>query len=159
MDAALKKHLQQVLKKPITTVQSVSGGSISNAYKITTPNKPYFVKTNTTPNALNLFKTEALSLKLINNTKTIKTPEVIGYGCFKDTAFLLLEFIETKPPSETDFKTLGLQLAKLHQTDHDYFGLKYNNHIGSLPQYNKQSSSWTDFYITQRLQPQCIILK
>ena len=101
-----------------------------------------------------MFQTEAYGLQLINDTNTIKTPEVLACNTFHNSAFLLMECIESKSPSSKDFKKFGHQLAKLHKNTSENFGLNQNNFIGSLPQSNTQHNTWLDFYTSERLLPQ-----
>ena len=154
MDSIFIKHIETILNKKVTQLTSVSGGDISQAFKIETLSESYFLKVNRTPNALNMFQSEAYGLQLIYNTNTIKTPEVLACDRHQNFAFLLTEFIESKSPSSKDFKNLGHKLAKLHQYSSKSFGLDQNNFIGSLPQSNKTHNSWLDFYISERLLPQ-----
>lgn len=154
MNSEFKAYLSTLLKQPIQNMHPVSGGDISQAYKINTPKYSYFIKVNTSHEALNMFQAEALALETIQNTQTIKTPEVLFCDTFQITSFLILEFIETKSPSHLDLKTLGIQLAKLHQNTAERFGFEHNNFIGSLPQRNQPNASWVDFYIKERLLPQ-----
>ena len=159
MDSVFIKHIETILNKKVTQLTSVSGGDISETFKIETSTKSYFLKVNNTPNALSMFKAEAYGLQLINDTKSIKTPEVIAYDSYQNTSFLLLEFIESKSPSTEDFKKLGHQLAKLHKNTSENFGLNQNNFIGSLPQSNKQHNTWLDYYTSERLLPQLELAK
>ncbi len=154
MNHDLKSHLSNHLNETITKVSSVSGGDISEAYKINTPTNTYFLKLNNASNALSLFKAEAKGLQLINNTNIIKAPQVLAYDAFQDSAFLLMAFIESKSPSPKDFKKLGAQLGKLHKCTSEDFGLNHDNFIGSLPQSNQQYKHWVDFYTYERLLPQ-----
>jgi len=158
MNSELQEYISNILSETIIETHSVSGGDISEAFKITTSNKNYFLKINSCE-TLYMFQTEASALKHINDTKTIKTPEVFVVDTFEDHAFLLMEFIESKVPSSTDFKTLGLQLATLHNYSSNYFGWEHDNFIGTLPQSNNQNASWYDFYIHQRLKPQLKLAK
>ncbi|KJD33232.1 fructosamine kinase [Tamlana sedimentorum] len=159
MNAAFLNHIASVLNQPIINYAPVSGGDISEAFKIDTTAKSYFLKTNTSGHAQNMFQTEKLGLETIKNTNTIAVPELFACGNLGKTAFLLMEFIGAKTPSETNFKTLAEHLAKLHKTSADNFGLITNNFIGSLPQQNKFHKHWTDFYINQRLLPQLNLAK
>tara|TARA_R110002049_G_scaffold25972_2_gene90810 strand:- start:44012 stop:44872 length:861 start_codon:yes stop_codon:yes gene_type:complete len=159
MNNDLKNYLSYYLKETITNMSSVHGGDISKAYHIDTSKNSYFLKANTTPTASNMFQTEAYGLQLIRETNTIKTPKVIACDTFRNSAFLLMEFIENKSPSLKDFKNLGHQLAKLHQCTTEDFGLNKDNFIGSLPQSNTQHKTWLDFYITERLLPQLELAK
>ncbi|UKM64719.1 fructosamine kinase family protein [Flavobacteriaceae bacterium GSB9] len=150
----LKTYLSDLLNQKITKISSVSGGDISSAYKIETDKQSFFLKANSNSNALDMFNIEAKGLKAIQNTYTIKTPQILACSSFKNQAFILMEFVDSKQASANDFENLGYQLAKLHQYHDEYFGLNHDNFIGSLPQRNSQHQSWTDFYIKERLLPQ-----
>ncbi|WP_338731003.1 fructosamine kinase family protein [Mangrovimonas cancribranchiae] len=154
MEQAFFKHIENKLSAKINSITSVSGGDISSAFRIITSDQSFFLKTNTVLNALNMFQTEAEALKTIANTNTISTPKVIDCSKFENISFLLMEFIESKSPSSKDFKTLGKQLAQLHQNTNPYFGLEQDNFIGSLKQSNKPTNSWNLFYVNERLFPQ-----
>ncbi|RSK39315.1 fructosamine kinase family protein [Mangrovimonas spongiae] len=154
MNEAFLKHIENSLSAKIKSMTSVSGGDISSAFKIITSDQSYFLKTNTASNTLNMFQTEAEALKTIAHTNTIATPKVLDYSKFENISYLLLEFIESKSPSSKDFKTLGKQLATLHQKTNSYFGLQKDNFIGSLKQPNKPTNSWNTFYVNKRLLPQ-----
>ncbi|WP_248723909.1 fructosamine kinase family protein [Seonamhaeicola sp. ML3] len=154
----LKKHLGNILYENIENLQPISGGDISQAYRIDTNNSSYFLKLNGA-DKLNMFKTEAYGLELIAKTNTIKTPKILAFDVFENSAFLLMEFVESKSPTAQDFKALGKQLAALHQCTSESFGLDTNNFIGSLTQSNNQHESWTDFYIDERLIPQLDLAK
>ncbi len=159
MNAGFKTYLSDLLNESIEHISSVSGGDISLAYKISTANSDYFLKINNAPDALTMFQTEVYGLQTIAKTYTIKTPEVTAYDMFEDSAFLLLEFIESKSPTSEDFGLLGTQLAHLHQCTSERFGLDNDNFIGRLPQPNSHHKTWTDFYTCERLQPQLELAK
>ncbi|MDD7884849.1 fructosamine kinase family protein [Flavivirga sp. 57AJ16] len=159
MNKDLKTHLSSLLNESITKISALHGGDISNAYRIETPNNGYFLKLNKALNAARMFQTEVYGLQLIRKTNTIKTPGVIACDTFQDSAFLLMEFIENKSPSPTDFKNLGHQLAQLHTCTSEYFGLDRDNFIGSLQQSNKPNTTWLEFYATERLLPQLELAK
>ncbi|MGJ5641595.1 fructosamine kinase family protein [Formosa sp. S-31] len=154
MDKEFISHISTRLHTSITSIHSVTGGDISSAFKIITPNKNYFLKTNSASNALHMFESEAGALETIANTNAMSTPDVIDYSTFQNTSYLLLEYIEGKSPTQKNFKILGEQLAELHQNTNSYFGLKQDNFIGSLKQFNKPSDSWNAFYVNERLYPQ-----
>lgn len=155
----LKQHLSKILEENIVNMSSVSGGDISQAYRIETTNNNYFLKLNSAPNALTLFQTERYGLECIAKTNTIKTPKVIACKSFEGSAFLLMEFVASKSPASGDFKVLGEQLATLHQCTSDRFGLDQDNFIGKLPQSNTQHNTWVGFYTYERLLPQLHLAK
>ncbi len=159
MDATFKNHISSLLNETILSVIPVSGGDISKSFKINTSKKSYFIKTKHSRNALTMFQAEVYALGLIQNTNTIQTPEVLICDTFQEFSFLVMEFIETKLPSNIDFENLGIKLAELHQNTSDTFGLTQNNFIGSLFQSNKPNTSWVEFYTQERLLPQLQLAK
>ena len=159
METTFKKHISSLLNVPVNNIQSVSGGDISKAYKIDTPNNSYFLKTNSGANAFKMFQAESYGLQLIKDTNTLKTPKVLVCDTFQNTSILLMEFIESKSPSNDDYEKLGLKLAELHQYTSEYFGLHLDNFIGSLPQSNKPHKNWVNFYANERMLPQLKLAK
>lgn len=151
------KHLENLLSEKIEIFEPVSGGDISKAYKIETSNEFFFIKINTSTNAFDMFQKEVKGLHLIKQTQTIKTPKVIAFNNFNQTTYLILEYIETKPPSTHDFRVLGEQMAKLHQCTSENFGLVTDNYIGRLKQSNSIKNNWLDFYVEERLNPQLVL--
>ena len=155
-----KEHIAQALGSPISKVNTVSGGDISQAYCVHTSTQRFFLKVNESAIALEMFLAEKKGLESINLAKTIKAPEVLHCGQYKSSSFLLMEFIESKKPTSKEFETLGHQLADLHTFSvGDSFGWKQDNYIGSLPQSNKNHPDWTLFYAHERLLPQLKMAK
>lgn len=146
-------HLPIILNNRIRSVQPVTGGDISSAYKIETLGKIYFLKLNLA-SALHMFLKEAEALKTIATTNTISTANVIDVGSFENNSYLLMDFIESKSPSNKDMALLGKQLANLHLNKSKTFGFNTDNFIGTLPQSNTTHQNWLDFYIEERLAPQ-----
>jgi fructosamine-3-kinase len=153
MEQNFLNHLKDILNIRIRNVQPVTGGDISSAYKIETSGKIYFLKLNEA-SSLNMFLKEVEALKIIATTNTINTPNVINVGSFENNSYLLMDFIESKTPSNQDMALLGEQLAQLHLKTSDAFGFDTVNFIGTLPQSNKKHNKWVDFYIEERLLPQ-----
>lgn len=73
---------------------------------------------------------------------------------FSDVPFLLMEFIEPGPGSDESSLQFGRQLATLHQTSAECFGLDHDNYIGRLPQSNRRHRDWNAFFIAERIEPQ-----
>jgi len=101
-----------------------------------------------------MFLAEAEGLKLLGQAGAVRVPSVIAHGAAGMEQFLLLEWIDRGQTDTFTQGLLGRQLAGLHGHSHKSFGLEYDNYIGSLPQKNTFCSFWTDFYVSQRLQPQ-----
>ena len=150
----IKTRLEEILNSPIDSTAPVSGGSINEAYKITTGQADYFLKLNrSAPN--DFFEKEAEGLKLLNSAdSTLRIPEVIASEAPTDSrpGFLLMEFIHEGRTG--DSFAFGAELAKLHQTASETFGLDSDNYIGSLPQSNNRHNAWSTFFTEERINPQ-----
>lgn len=150
----LIKHISQLTNKEFETMLPVSGGSISSAYILKWNEGAYFLKVNTSSEAFDMFMAEEKGLQAIEETQSIAVPEVHHVDMYDNIAFLLMDYIESKPANAIDYKALGTQLAKLHLNYKDKFGFTSNNFIGSLPQSNTQHAHWTSFYWHERIAPQ-----
>ncbi|MDZ7683445.1 MAG: fructosamine kinase family protein [Fodinibius sp.] len=153
---SVQQHIQQSVRQKIQSTQSVSGGSINRAAKVTlSDDTSYFLKWNTTAEP-HMFKVEEKGLQLLRSADTsLRIPEVLVSGQTDDgTGFLLQEFISegnSKPNSAQHF---GQALAALHRHQEERYGLDHDNVIGRLPQSNSWHDNWTDFFIEQRMKPQ-----
>jgi fructosamine-3-kinase len=147
----IKSKIEVHFNEKIINFKSQSGGDINDAAIITVESEvSYFLKWNTNASP-SMFHTEAKGLKLLSDAKTsILIPLVILSG--KD--FLLLSVIEAGTKSANSDLEFGMELAKLHQCSASEFGLEYDNFIGKLPQSNSSHKEWSDFFITERIEPQ-----
>lgn len=112
----------------------------------------FFLKWNN--NASDLFYKESLGLRLLGDFRIIGVPEVISRGKTKMYDFLCIEYVEKGLSSAKYWRNMGEQLASLHLVSQNRFGLYFDNHIGKLHQCNAESSSWSDFFVQNRLMPQ-----
>ncbi len=157
MKAALKKELEKTLQErgllnsPIKKIQRLYGGSINNAYALQCGRPSYFIKFNERGRYPGMFASEIKGLNLLRQTNALRIPEVICQGELIDQSFLLLEYIEAGNKEPPFWEIFGRSLAKLHQNHSDSFGLDHSNYIGSLPQSNKVHTSWSNFFIEERL--------
>jgi len=147
-------HLNSELNITIQNTHSISGGSINQAVKISDGRDDYFLKWNhNAPDGF--FEKEASGLKLLRSAGTsLRIPEVIAAGRSSETnpGFLLMEYVDEE--KNGDSFAFGAELAKLHQTNADKFGLDSDNYIGSLPQSNTRHESWDSFFVNERINPQ-----
>ena len=135
-------------------ISPVSGGDIASAFLLKTTEEQFFVKMLLKPEALNMFQVEKAGLDAIRNSNTVRTPEVYFCEAIENGAFLLMEYVESKKPTDNELALLGKQLAELHQSEASLFGWDRDNYIGSLPQSNTQHPNWAQFYVRERLIPQ-----
>ncbi|EAR02829.1 fructosamine kinase family protein [Maribacter sp. HTCC2170] len=155
ISSSFKHHLEHVLGCPITRFEPVSGGDISKAFCIYTATNRFFSKINQSDLAKEMFLTEKLSLDSINQTNTIKAPEVIHLGQHHDGSYIIMEYVESKSPSSKEMEAFGHQLAAMHKYEiGSSFGREQDNFIGTLQQSNKKHSDWVQFYVGERLLPQ-----
>lgn len=148
LSAQLKRELR------IFDIQSISGGSINMAVKVSTKAGNFFVKWNDAHKYPDMFKKETRGLKLLESTGALKIPKVIGKDEVGEHAFLILEFLDQGNIHADFWNRFGSSLAKIHQNTHTLFGLDHDNYIGSLYQSNKQHENWISFFSEERIQPQ-----
>lgn len=150
----IEKEIQKSTRKQaeIIHTESVHGGDIHAAFKVITKENTYFLKTSEgiPPH---LFKKEFNGLQLLKKKNVIAIPKPIAYGTAGKHEFLLLEFIEKKSADSHFWETFAKKIAALHQCTAETFGFQEDNYIGPLPQPNSPYARWSDFYISQRLQP------
>jgi len=157
--SSLQSVIQQKLKHHFPSLNSsmdftpVGGGSINQTWRLSFSNHSLFCKINSASKFPRLFQKEMHGLELIKKQNIIKVPDVIDCFEFEGNQILLLEWINSGERTENFWKKFGEQLAALHQITNDYFGLNEDNYMGSVPQSNKASGNWIDFFIEQRLQP------
>ena len=90
----------------------------------------------------------------MEQTNTIKVPEVYQVGIAEGMSYLLMEAISPGPKTPGSMTRLGEALALMHKSSADQFGFDSDNYIGSLPQSNSWHTDWADFYVNERLIPQ-----
>ena len=155
----LINYISHITNKEFHAIQPLSGGSISSAYLLKWDKGTYFLKANSNSDALEMFMAEQKGLQAIEETATIAVPKVHEVGMHNGTAFILMDYVESKSANTNDYKSLGTQLAKLHLKHKAKFGFISDNFIGSLPQSNKQYSDWANFYWHERIAPQLKLAK
>ena len=157
MLATVPSEIQDFLKEEdilVSGFKSSSGGCINNGGKLESNKGTYFVKWNDAHKFPGMFEAESKGLDILHKAEAIRIPDPIAVGTADQHSFIIMEFIEHGAPALNFFETMGRQLAVLHSTTNENFGLDHNNYIGSLPQSNSPHSEWSDFFIVQRLDPQ-----
>ena len=152
---AIRDRISQHFAGGNSTIQfqSIGGGSINQAYKVSFANKTLFCKINSATKFPHLFQRESSGLELIRKQGIIQAAEV--FDCFEVNGMqiLLLKWIHEGERSESFWKMFGEQLAALHHITAVDFGLDEDNFMGSVPQSNRPSVDWTNFFVEQRLNP------
>lgn len=132
----------------------VSGGCINNGGKVTIGKSTHFLKWNDLKKYPGMFEAESKGLSLLALSNALSIPQVIFVGSAHHYQFLLLQFIEHGVQRGSYWDHFGRRLAVMHKTSDATFGLDHDNYIGSLRQHNNQSSTWVEFFATQRLMRQ-----
>jgi protein-ribulosamine 3-kinase len=148
----LETHFRKQFQ--IYSAENVSGGCINECFRLNTSKGLFFLKLNEAAAFPGMFDAEMQGLKLLASTKEIRVPVVYETGIVDTTAFLFTEFVERGSTLTDSSRNFGRKLAALHQHSAGYFGLEYDNYIGSLPQQNTRTEKWPDFFVQSRLIPQ-----
>jgi protein-ribulosamine 3-kinase len=128
----------------------IGGGCIHSAYALEGNNGRFFIKLNH-PGCAAMFDTEALALKEIAATRTVKVPQPVCHGVAGTSAYLVLEWLSLGRGHSRSEHLLGQQLAALHRPEQPYYGWAQDNFIGATPQSNTPSNEWATFWKQERL--------
>ena len=157
MNESLQRHLEENLGKRIYRSRPVSGGDINHASMLEMDDgSAYFLKYHSGSDA-DMFEKEKRGLRLLrHHSNGIIVPEVIAVGFAEgpNVGYLVMEFIQSGTPDSAFYQKFGSNLAALHKVTNENFGLDHDNYIGRLPQSNRRHSSWAEFFIQERLEPQ-----
>lgn len=153
-EPGLTQELEKVLKGEIQETTVVRGGDINDAALLQlTDGRKFFLKTNDEAPP-GMFEVEAQGLSFLraglDPAAPLVVPEVVAWG----SSFLLLEYLEPRRVAGDQEEALGRGLAALHQNGPDRFGLEHDNFIGTLPQDNRPTATWAEFYGERRLRAQ-----
>jgi fructosamine-3-kinase len=154
-------HISQVTGQSFQAShhRPVGGGSINQAYALLDGNQAYFVKVNQV-SCIAMFEAEALGLRKIAETQTIRVPQSICWGMEGSSAYIVLEWMDLGYGTHHAWQAMGHNLAAMHRVTSDSgFGWDLNNTIGSTPQINTWTTNWTEFFIEHRLHYQFQLAK
>lgn len=145
-------------ERAISSFKAVSGGCINNGLKVTTKgfntsSEIFFIKYND-ESVGDLFDQEITGLQTLRKHSGFTVPEVISSGIHGTRRYLILEWIDSKPPKSNFWEEFGAKLALMHRQTDESFGFGSNNYIGKLPQNNDRKENWIDFFIENRLEAQ-----
>lgn len=129
---------------------TLGGGCINSAFRLSDGRRDYFVKTNRATLA-DMFEAEAAGLAAMAETGTLRVPEPVCHGVTGDTAYLVIEYIAPGRRGAESWALAGERLAAMHRHSADRFGWQRDNTIGATPQPNAWHADWTAFWRDRRL--------
>ncbi|MFZ6010650.1 MAG: fructosamine kinase family protein [Bacteroidota bacterium] len=150
----IAKEIEASLGLRVQNFSGIIGGCINQGGRLKTSDGDFFLKWNDAKKFPGMFAAEARGLKILQQPRAIRIPDVIYVTEATPYQFILLEWIEQRSRLNTYWTTLGSQLATLHRHSCATFGLDHDNYIGSLLQCNQPATNWIDFFIRHRLQAQ-----
>jgi fructosamine-3-kinase len=147
----IKTKIEVKLRSKIKNFTSLSGGCISNAFRIIMEDaKQYFLKFNSSISN-DMFIKEAHGLMELEKANAVRIPKVLSY----DEDYILLELIASASKKKNFFEDFGRSFAEMHKCSSETFGFYENNYIGSNSQMNipdeKEKTDWTAFYFNKRI--------
>lgn len=144
-----REWIKQLPLKNIISYKPVAGGDINLAYQVKTTNAVYFMKVQP-HHSKHYFDHEKRGLREIAKAG-VNTLTPIYSGQINGDAYLLLNWLESDVGDQAD---LGRLVAKLHLHHNDQFGFGDQYDTKILHKDNHWNSSWTDFYLNQRIMPE-----
>lgn len=151
----LEHHISTASQRPfrLTEYRPVSGGCINQGYRLDgSDGSRWFVKLNRASD-LAMFEAEALALRQMAATQTIRVPQPLCKGIAGNQAFLVLEWLDLGGHDSQAWREMGCQLAQMHRRalSSQGYGWDRNNTIGATPQLNDWSDDWAQFWGDRRL--------
>jgi len=152
----LSKHISQHTGQSFEILhrESLGGGCINTAYRVSDGHLHYFVKLNGIEHRL-MFETEMLALQELVELAPVRVPTPICYGHYESQTYLVLEHLALS--GQPDAALLGQQLAAMHRIRSAQFGWHRDNVIGATPQQNTLTHNWIDFWREHRMRPQLLL--
>ncbi len=152
IEKILKIHVQEDVS--MEEFQFFYGGNFNLAVRVKLKSGEFFIKWNQGDHH-GLFEAEAKNLQLLEQTKTIQVPQVIGVGAIEEKEYLMMECIPTGGIKANYWEDFGHKLAQMHQkSSNEGHGLAYTNYLGAAEQKNDWNLNGVDFFIENRLKSQ-----
>lgn len=133
---------------------SLAGGDINEVYLVSVASEKFVLKMNDAKRFPQMFEAERKGLEVLRKVEAIRIPKVVNLGQVEDVAYMVMEHISSSEKKRNFWEDFGQKMASLHQESAPEFGFPESNYIGSLPQYNFNEKTASEFYICQRLEPQ-----
>lgn len=143
----------------IGIIRNLGGSGFAQIDRIDTSIGQFVVKQTfgnqpATDQAAHQFLTEGRALQQLGQQTEIRVPKVIALP-EPGFPFLISEFIARRSSDSGFEKDFGHRLARMHQAlVGERFGWESSNFLGATPQSNDWQTSWSVFWMQQRMVPQ-----
>ncbi len=161
---SIEEGLNAIFGNEVSIVSKsyVGGGDINDSSLLKLSNgEVVFAKENSFRNR-DFFCAEESGIEALASTKAITVPELLFRGADEtnNSSFLCMRYIRQGSHTEDFWEDFGHKLARMHLaetkkfTGSGNFGFNSDNYIGATSQINTPESSWLDFFLKCRLEPQ-----
>ncbi len=145
--------IENHLSVKINAYVPAGGGSVNHTLCLDTTGGRFFLKMNSASRYPQMFEKEVKALNFLRSKNVVQIPDVIYQDKTEEHSFLLLNWIDYGRRPAFFWQKLGSSVAALHKESVSQFGWDEDNYIGSLPQINTWKNSWSEFFISYRLEP------
>lgn len=148
----IEKEIGAIVKS-----QRMGGSGWASFSRHTTTERELFVKTSSR-NLEQMFYGEALGLRAMHATGTIRIPEVLKFADSESGSgsYIVMEYLDLG--RRADKRTFGRRMAEMHlatpaaaEARDGKFGFDVTNTIGGTPQPNAWCDDWVQFFREQRI--------
>lgn len=144
----------------IESATSVGGGRARGASRVQLSGEVVFVKFDTEAPP-HFYSVEAAGLDAIRKeAPEIRVPRVLALE--EDVGgpgWIAMEWLAVVSTSNDFAASLGAGLATLHRATAAEWGWELAGYIGPLPQSNRPTRSWPDFWWRERIEPQLLLAR
>ena len=155
LDDALKAAIEKALDAQLlaSSLRAVSGGCINESFAASlNDHTNIFIKVNADHQVL---ESEAYGLQILKRSSALASPQAKAIGRAGGKSFLVLEYLNLGTDAKaSSWQALGSNLAAMHAMAKPEHGLDRDTIIGASIQKNLRHTSWSQFFITQRLSVQ-----
>jgi fructosamine-3-kinase len=149
IDPVLRRELETDLGAEVARATPVGGGDVCLAMRLQLADgRLVFVKMPRGGSEAGL-EAEASGLRWLAEAGVVFVPEVLAVS----PRALVLPWLEPGPRAGDFDERLGRELAALHRAGAPGFGLGQDNFIATLPQQNRATATWAQFWHERRLAP------
>ena len=141
----------------VSKSQGMGGSGWASFCRVSTAEREFFVKTSN-KNCEQMFYGEAVGLRAMHATNTIRIPEVLKFGDSEsgDGSYIIMDFLTLG--GRADQRVFGRRMAEMHlatpaaaEAREGKFGFACTNTCGGTTQPNSWNDDWVEFFLEQRI--------